>query len=114
MNTTHYPKEYSSGWLNCLDELMNSWLNKFCPGFLVCGQKPWPFGNDHSIADGDENMLHLIMWQVLLVNRKDQPKLANGKFAFASQFEERGERVHENCRASSGHDSATAQDRGRL
>ena len=32
----HYKKVYSPVWLNCLDESMNSWLNKFCPGFLIC------------------------------------------------------------------------------
>jgi hypothetical protein len=61
----HYASEYSPGWLNCLDKSMNSWLNKFCPGFMVCPQKPWLFGNEyHSIADGDENGQHPIMWRV--------------------------------------------------
>ncbi len=54
----HHKKEYSPDWLNCLDKSMNSWLNKFCPGFLICPRKPWPFGNEyHSITDGDDNSL---------------------------------------------------------
>ena len=52
----HCEEGYTPSWLNCLDESMNSWLNKFCPGFMICPRKPWPFGNEyHSIADGDEN-----------------------------------------------------------
>ena len=31
----HYEREYSPTWISCLDESMNSWLNKFCPGFMV-------------------------------------------------------------------------------
>ena len=41
----HYAREYSPAWISCLDKSMNSWLNKFCPGFMVCPEKPWPFGN---------------------------------------------------------------------
>jgi hypothetical protein len=26
---------------------MNSWLNKFCPGFMSLPCKPHPFGNDY-------------------------------------------------------------------
>ncbi len=59
----HYESEYSPVWLCCLNESMNSWLNKFFPGFMICPQKPWPFGNEyHSIADGDENGHNPIMW----------------------------------------------------
>ena len=62
----HYAREYSLGWLNCLDKLMNSWLNKLCPGFMICPQKPsWPFGNEyHPIMDGNKNDHHLIMWHI--------------------------------------------------
>jgi hypothetical protein len=84
----HYEKEYSPAWLNCLDESMNSWLNKFCPGFMICPRKPWPFGNEyHSIADSDEKMQHPIMWRVRLVEGKDRPKLGNGRWAFPTQWE---------------------------
>ena len=31
----HYATGYKPSWLNCIDELMNSWLNKFCPGFMT-------------------------------------------------------------------------------
>ncbi len=87
----HYEREYSPAWLSCLDESMNSWLNKFCPGFMVCPRKPWPFGNEyHSIADGDENGHNPIMWRVRLVEGKDWPKLANGRWAFPTKWEDEG------------------------
>ena len=87
----HYEREYSPAWLSCLDESMNSWLNKFCPGFMVCPRKPWPFGNEyHSIADGDENGHNPIMWRVRLVEGKDRPKLANGRWAFPTKWEDEG------------------------
>jgi hypothetical protein len=39
---------------------MNSWLNKFCPGFMICPRKPWPFGNEyHSIPNSDKKKQHL-------------------------------------------------------
>jgi hypothetical protein len=70
---------------------MNSWLNKFCPGFMICPRKPWPFGNEyHSIVDSDENMQHLIMWRVGLVKGKDRPKLGNGSWAFPTEWENEG------------------------
>ena len=50
----HMETAYFTGWFNCLDESMNSWLNKFCLGFMSLPRKPHPFGNEyHSIADGD-------------------------------------------------------------
>ncbi len=30
----HMDKCYVPSWLNVLDKSMNSWLNKFCPGFM--------------------------------------------------------------------------------
>jgi hypothetical protein len=34
---------------------MNTWLNKYCPGFMVVPRKPHPYGNEyHSITDGDK------------------------------------------------------------
>jgi hypothetical protein len=80
--------DYSPAWLSCLDESMNSWLNKFCLGFMICPRKPWPFGNEyHSIADSNENMQHPIMWRIRLVEGKDRPKLGNGRWAFPTQWE---------------------------
>jgi hypothetical protein len=56
----HYESEYSPSWLSCIDESMNVWLNKFCPGFMSLPRKPHPFGNEyHSIADGDKG--HFIL-----------------------------------------------------
>ena len=49
----HCRGEYVPSWLNCLDESMNSFLDKFFPGFMCVPLKPHPFGNGyHSIADG--------------------------------------------------------------
>ena len=51
----HYELKYSPVWLNCLDELMNSFLDKFCPGFMCVPYKSHPFGNKYhsiSISDG--------------------------------------------------------------
>ena len=49
----HYEGEYVPSWLNCLDESMNSFLDKFCPVFMCVPRKPHPFGNEyHSITDG--------------------------------------------------------------
>ena len=70
---------------------MNSWLNKFCPGLMICPRKPWPFGNQyHFIADGDENGQHPIMWRVRLVEGKDRPKLPSGTWAFPTTWEKEG------------------------
>jgi hypothetical protein len=30
----HYAENYIPSWLNCLDESMSSWLDKYCPGFM--------------------------------------------------------------------------------
>ena len=51
----HYLDNYTPSWLSFLDELMNSFLYKFCPGFMSVPFKSHPLGNEyHSIADGDE------------------------------------------------------------
>ena len=86
----NYKGEYVPSWLNCLDELMNSFLDKFCPGFMCVPRKPHPFGNEyHSIADGaTEKGLEgkLIMWRVRLREGKDGPKNPDGSWAFPSKF----------------------------
>ena len=79
----HNERKYSPVWLSCIDKSMNSWLNNFCPGFMVCPQKTWPFGNKyHSIADSNKNGHNHIMWCVQLVKGKDCLKLANSQWAF--------------------------------
>ena len=61
----HMAGEYNPSWLNCLDESMNSWLSKFCPGFMCIPHKPHPFGNEyHTIADGDGGKPILLADQV--------------------------------------------------
>ena len=81
----YYAHSYIPTWLNCLDESMSSWLNKFFPGFMCVPRKPHPFCNEyHSIADGDDD--RLIMWRVKLVEGKDKPRRANGHFVFPTEF----------------------------
>ncbi len=85
----HYSTEYMPSWLLCISESMNTWLNKFCPGFMALPCKPRPFGNKyHLIADRDWGKP--IMWQVKLVEGKDRPKLPNGQWAFPSKWEREG------------------------
>ncbi len=45
MWNAHLASEYNPSWINCLDESMNSWPSKFCPGFMCVPHKPHPFGN---------------------------------------------------------------------
>jgi hypothetical protein len=66
----HMAGEYNPLSLNCLDESMNSWLSKFCPGFMCVPHKPHPFINQyHTIADGDGGKP--ILWRITLVEGKD-------------------------------------------
>ena len=43
----NYDCEYVPSWINCLDESMNIFLDKFCPGFMCVPRKPHPFGNEY-------------------------------------------------------------------
>ena len=50
-----YLENYTPSWLSCLDESMKSFLEKFCPGFMIVPRKPHPLGNKYcSIVDGDD------------------------------------------------------------
>ena len=50
-----YLENYTPSWISCLNELMHSFLDKFCPGFMIVPPKPHPIGNKyHRIADGCE------------------------------------------------------------
>ena len=84
-----YDCEYVPSWLNCLDELMNSFLDKFCPGFMCVPRKYHPFGDEyHSIADGlTEKGLEgkPIIWRVKLQEGKDQSKKPDESWAFLSK-----------------------------
>ena len=86
----HYATEYCSPlWLNCIDESMNVWLNKFCLGLISLPHKPHPFGNEyHLIADSDKGKF--IMWRICLMERKDWPKLLNGQVAFPTKWGQKG------------------------
>ena len=60
------------GYMNCLDESMSMWTNKFtCPGFMFVPCKPWPFGNEyHTVCCCSSG----IMWGIDLVEGKDHPQ----------------------------------------
>ena len=87
----HMAAEYNPSWLNCLDESMNSWLSKFCPGFMCVPRKPHPFGNEyHAIADGD-GLGKPILWRMKLVEGKDRPKKADGRtWAYPTEYDSMG------------------------
>ncbi|KAL7490171.1 hypothetical protein ACHAW6_016098 [Cyclotella cf. meneghiniana] len=58
----HMADNFFLAWLNCFDESLNTWLNKYCPVFMVVVRKAHPFGNEyHSVADGDEDFRKPIM-----------------------------------------------------
>ena len=69
---TNMTNRFVSGWVQCLDESMSIWFNRFtCPGWVFCPRKPHPFGNKyHSASCG----LAGIMFVVELVEGKDRPK----------------------------------------
>ena len=82
----HYLENYTPSWISCLDDSMNSFLEKFCTGFMCVPRKPHPLGNGYnSIADGDEG--YPLMYRIKIQEGKDRPKYANGKWAFPSKFE---------------------------
>jgi hypothetical protein len=83
----HYEENYIPSYINCLDESMCTWFNKYAPGFMVVTRKPHPFGNEyHSICDGDNGAP--IMWRVKLQEGKDRPKKSDGSWAFPEEFED--------------------------
>ena len=65
------------GWLNCLDESMSSWSNRYtCPGWLFVPQKPHPFGNEYrTVCCGTCG----ILWNLKLVEGNSAPVLAPPK-----------------------------------
>jgi hypothetical protein len=76
----HMETNYSPAWWNCLDELMNIFLNKYCPGFMIVPRKPHEEGNEyHTICDGDLEKGNPIMWHVELMEGKDTPAGAPAK-----------------------------------
>ena len=82
----HYLENYTPSWISCLNELVNSFLDKFCPGFTSVPRKPHTIGNEyHSIVDGDEG--NPVMHRIRIEEVKDCPNDANGKWAFPTKFE---------------------------
>lgn len=63
---------FSPGWVNCLDESMSVWTNRWtCPGWMFVPRKPHPMGNEyHSLCCG----LSGIMYAIELVEGKDRPR----------------------------------------
>ena len=79
-------ENFVPGYMNCLDESMSIWTNKFtCPGFVFIPHKPWPFGNEyHTICCCTSN----IMWGIDLVEGKDCPRALGQQ-----EFENMGSRL---------------------
>ena len=68
---TNMNEIFSPWFMNCLDESMSIWSNKFtCPGFMFVPRKPWPFGNEYHIVCCCSSG---IMWGIELVEGKDWP-----------------------------------------
>jgi len=65
-------ENFVPSWINCLDESMSIWTNRWtCPGWVFCPRKPHPFGNEyHSICC----CLSGIMYRVEMVEGKDHPR----------------------------------------
>ena len=69
--SSNMKQAFATGYMNCLDESMSVWTNKFtCPGFMFVLQKPWPFGNEHHPVCC---CLCGIMCGIELVEGKDHP-----------------------------------------
>ena len=65
-------ENFVPGYVNCLDESMSIWTNKFtCPGFMFVPRKPWPFGNEYHMVCCCHSG---IMWEIDLVEGKDRPR----------------------------------------
>ena len=68
---TNMRDNFLPGYINCLDESMSMWTNKFtCPSFMFVPHKPWPFGNKYHTMCGCSSG---IMWGIDLVEGKDHP-----------------------------------------
>jgi len=63
-------KCFKPGWLNCGDELMVYWINRWtCPGWMYVPRKPWPYGNEfHAVACSETG----IIWCIDLREGKDR------------------------------------------
>jgi Transposase IS4 len=64
-------KNFSSSWINCLDESMMEWANKYtCPGFMYVPRKPHPYGNEwHTICCAESG----ILFRLEVVEGRDKP-----------------------------------------
>ena len=76
---TNMMEQFTPSWVNCLDESMSTWTNKYsCPGWMFGPRKPWPFGNEyHTVCCS----LSGILWQMELVEGKDSPSQIVPKFS---------------------------------
>ena len=76
---TNMMEQFMPSWVNCLDESMSTWTNKYsCPGWMFVPRKPWPFGNEyHTMCCS----LSGILWQMELVEGKDSPSQIVPKFS---------------------------------
>ena len=74
---------FATGYMNCLDESMSVWTNKFtCPGFMFVPRKPWPFGNEYHMVCCCRCD---IMWGIELVEGKDESRAEHRRSARIQQ-----------------------------
>ena len=58
------------GWTPSLDEIMMEWFNKYAPGFMCVGLKPYHFGNEQHNLFVDK---HIFLWRYHIVEGKALP-----------------------------------------
>ena len=62
-------QHFLPSWINVLDESMIEWFNKWDPGSMCVGRKPYSFGNErHTICCA----LTSILWRSQIVEGKDR------------------------------------------
>ena len=71
-------QQFFSSRINVLNKSMMEWFNKWDPGFMCVGCKPYPFGNEwHTIFCA----LASIMWRAQIMEVKDMPTQIDGELS---------------------------------
>ena len=60
--------KFKQSCINVIDQSIMEWYNKFDPGFMCAGRKPYRFGNErHNICCG----ITLILWMAKITEGRD-------------------------------------------
>ena len=63
-------QQFLPSWINVLDDSIMEWYNKWSPGFICVGRKPYPFVNErHAICCA----LASILWRAQIMEGKERP-----------------------------------------